>query len=131
MTIKVTPVLRMVPMVAAMGTIFFLSHQSGDNLPDLSLPGTDKLAHLAVYSLLAGTVLFSFCEELKSHHHRTVMFMTIVICVLYGITDEFHQSFIPGRFVSILDIVADCAGAVTACVLWEWWRKRRCRVSVQ
>ena len=41
---KVTAVLRMVPMLTVMGTIFFLSHQTGDSLSLPPLPGLDKIS---------------------------------------------------------------------------------------
>jgi VanZ family protein len=35
-------------------------------------------------------------------------------------SDEFHQSFIPGRWVSIFDLLADLTGAMLVCALWLW-----------
>lgn len=121
---KVTAVLRMVPVTVVMGTIFFLSHQPGDRLSLPPLPGFDKLAHTIAYGLLAGTVLFALSEHLKSTESRRVMLFTVVVCFLYGISDEFHQSFIPGRSTSVYDLFADCGGAAMACALWVRWRKR-------
>ena len=51
---KVAAVLRIVPMIFVMGTIFFLSHQPGDQLSLPPLPGLDKLAHLAAYGASGG-----------------------------------------------------------------------------
>ena len=44
----------------------------------------------------------------------TVRDVAIVTCVvtLYGISDEIHQSFVPGRDPSIGDLFADCAGGL-------------------
>lgn len=116
--------LRMVPMVITMGTIFFLSHQTGEQLSLPAIPGVDKLGHMIVYGILAGTILFAFSENQKRTKPRNVMVFTVLFCILYGITDEIHQSFIPGRFVSIYDIFADGAGASVACVLWIWLRRK-------
>lgn len=115
---KAKIMLRMVPMVITMGTIFFLSHQTGDQLSLPAIPGIDKLGHMAIYGILAGTILFAFSDNQKSTKPRSVMVFTVLFCILYGITDEFHQSFIPGRFVSIYDVFADAAGAIAACALW-------------
>ncbi len=38
--------------------------------------------------------------------------VSTVLCFLYGLSDEFHQGFVPGREVSIDDALADLAGAV-------------------
>lgn len=35
----------------------------------------------------------------------------IFICLLYAVTDEFHQSFVPGRTSLASDIIVDFAGA--------------------
>lgn len=121
---KSVAVLRMVPMTLAMGTIFILSHQPGDRLSLPSLPGLDKLAHLAMYGVLAATVLFACSDKQKNTRPRLVMLLTVVICLLYGISDEFHQSFIAGRTASIYDLMADGGGAAMVCALWRKWRHK-------
>ncbi len=114
----------MVPMIVIMGTIFFLSHQPGDNLSLPKIPGTDKLVHMIAYSVLAGTVFIAWGVPLEERNPRTLVLFTFVFCLLYGISDEFHQSFIPGRTVSVYDLLADCAGTLMACALWARLRKK-------
>jgi VanZ family protein len=113
-----------------MGTIFFLSHQPGDRLTLPPLPGIDKLAHILVYGFLAATVFFAIGEQRRNAKPRSVMLLTMAFCFLYGISDEFHQSFIPGRFVSILDLFADCAGAAMTCAFWGRWRRRIATIGI-
>ena len=55
----------------------------------------------------------------------------MILTVLYGISDEFHQSFVPSRDASVLDVLADLAGAllgILAVVVFERvissWRTR-------
>jgi len=44
-----------------------------------------------------------------------------VITVLYGVSDEFHQSFVPGRTPDVADVAADAAGAALALTAaWAW-----------
>ncbi len=57
MTIMVAAFKRLVPPAGVMAGIFFLSHQPGETLPLPALPGLDKLAHFAVYGLLAATLI--------------------------------------------------------------------------
>ncbi len=109
-----------------MGTIFFLSHQTGDNLNLPSFPGADKLAHMLAYGALAVTVLWAYGKNGTIRKQRTAM-LTIVLCMAYGMTDEFHQSFIPLRSVSGLDILADTTGAAVVAFVWYnsvWVRQR-------
>lgn len=112
-----TPI-RLVPMILVMGTIFFLSHQAGDDLYLPPLPGIDKLAHLSIYGLLAATTLFAFTERWQAERAGLAVLITIFFCFVYGLTDEFHQSFIPGRTPSAADIGADIGGAVLVGGVW-------------
>jgi VanZ family protein len=128
--VKPSAILRTVPLLITMGTIFFLSHQPGDSLHLYPLPGIDKLAHFGVYALLAGTVIFAISPSTRSAKPGMTAALSACFCLLYGISDELHQSFIPHRDVSVLDLVAECAGAFTVCVAWyrlrlkpagNWW----------
>ncbi|MCX7707278.1 MAG: VanZ family protein, partial [Anaerolineae bacterium] len=47
-----------------------------------------------------------------------------VLALLYAFSDEFHQSFVPGRHPDPLDILTDAAGAGAA-LAWVQWRARR------
>lgn len=87
-------------------------------MPLPALPGLDKLAHLAIYGLLAACLIRAFGPRMRQSRPGAVLMITILCCLLYGISDEFHQSFIPGRSVSGLDILADTAGALLVGVVW-------------
>ena len=109
--------LRLIPMMTVMGIIFFLSHQPGTDL-QLSLPpGADKLGHGVLYAVLAWTTLLAMVPALPRITLR-VGVLVILFCLLYGISDEFHQSFIPGREPSGGDLLADTAGAAFAVAAW-------------
>ena len=103
-----------------MGVIFFLSSQPGDslNLPDI--PDLDKGLHSIAYGVLAFSALFAVPEQKYQAHPYWISLLVVLFCLLYGISDEFHQSFVPGRFLSVLDMVADTIGAVV--VVWIWYR---------
>jgi len=118
-------VIRIVPVTVVMGTIFLLSHQPGDSLHLPTFPGADKLAHLSAYATLAVTVLW-FLGKRGTERLKSTALLTVCYCLLYGMSDEFHQSFISDRSVSGLDIVADTAGAALIAALWfynEWIRR--------
>lgn len=124
MTTSVLRILRMVPMIIIMGTIFLLSHTPGDDLNFISFPGLDKVAHVVVYAVLAATVIFAFAEKLQRYRPFTAAAVPIIFCILYGVSDEWHQSFIPGRYVSIYDIAADGIGATVVSISWIWLNNR-------
>ena len=104
-------------MTLVMGTIFLLSHQSGDRFDFPLFPGADKIAHFLMYGSLALTILWSHGRNGLARPGRTAVF-TVIFCLLYGISDEFHQSFISQRFMSALDLIADAAGAFCLTLVW-------------
>lgn len=112
-------VYKIIPMIIVMGIIFILSHQRGD---EIELPGfahSDLVAHMIAYAVLGGAVLYAWSERFKRAHPVKVILYTVAFCLAYGISDEFHQSFIPGRYVSGMDILADTIGAIL--VTTGWW----------
>jgi VanZ family protein len=96
-----------VPALGWMGVIFYLSHQPARMVEPL-FPHQDKVFHFIAYFLLASF----FCVALK--RQGRALFLAVIFAALYGITDEIHQGFVPGRDVSLLDWLADFAGALTA-----------------
>lgn len=110
--------LRIIPMITVMGIIFFLSHQPGTAL-QLSLPpGADKLGHGALYAVLAGASLLALDPGHKRRTPVRAGLLVVLFCLVYGISDEFHQWFIPGRAPSGGDLLADTAGAAIAVAGW-------------
>ncbi len=108
---------RIVPLTLVMGTIFFLSAQSGDSI-DLSLfPGEDKVAHLTAYGALAFTFIW-FCGKEALRKPGLTAVVTLLFCFLYGISDEYHQSFVEQRYVSGFDLLADTTGAFLLSMVW-------------
>jgi VanZ family protein len=111
--------LRFIPMVCIMGIIFYLSHQPGDVIRLPLFPGIDKLAHCIAYGSLAGAFLYSLQPYFNTFNNKFIVAIIVVaFCVLFGISDEYHQSFIQGRSVSFWDVVADGLGALLVVVWW-------------
>ena len=82
-------------------------------------PYVDKLIHFAVFGLLC----LMTCWSLSSARIETRKIYNIIIAIaitsLYGVSDEFHQSFTPHRSVEFLDWLADTGGAVSAGFFWQ------------
>jgi len=82
-----------------------------------------KGAHITVYLILG----FSVAQALKYHLRRGVHVFAWAwgIASLYGVADEIHQYFVPGRVCSISDILINAAGAfVGAGIVWWMIRKK-------
>jgi VanZ family protein len=43
--------------------------------------------------------------------NKKLILISILICFLYALSDEIHQSFVPGRACRILDVVIDTSGS--------------------
>jgi VanZ family protein len=117
-------------MLVVMGFIFFFSHQSGDTLHLPSVPGIDKAGHMAIYGLLAITVLWFLGSAKKQVEPVGTALKTILFCVLYGMSDEWHQTFIPDRMVSCYDLLADLAGPMLVTAIWLRSNVFRARLQV-
>jgi len=116
--------MRFIPMICIMGIIFYLSHQPGDRvlLPDF--PGIDKLTHAIAYGSLAGAFLYGLQPFNHESKQTVVAVLAVLFCTVYGVSDEYHQSFVPGRVVSFLDVLADAFGALIVAGGWVFKGKR-------
>jgi len=92
---------------AYMALIFYLSSSFAPSLPRLAR-NSDKLVHMLAYMPLA---FLLYRALTKSGLKKYVFIIAFFAAGLYGITDELHQSFVPGRDTDILDVVADFTGA--------------------
>ena len=106
------------PAVLWCTLIFVLSSQPSLPSPDQV---TDKQAHAFTYGVLA-----LFClMGLTGWRWRQVAGASLVaafgIAVLYGISDEFHQSLVPGRTPDVADVAADAVGAFAALAAAGGW----------
>ena len=110
--------IRFIPMVSIMGIIFYLSHQPYDFAFLPPVEGFDKLLHVIAYSILAGTFLYGLQPFTHNFNRSFNALVVVLFCIIYGISDEYHQSFIPGRFPSFWDVLADGLGAVLVVGLW-------------
>jgi len=104
--------LRLLAPLALMGLIFYLSAQS-DPGADIGTAGRIA-AHFGEYALLAALWVWALAPSLGGR----AIAAAVVISVLYAISDEIHQSYVPRRDADPLDIAVDAAGiAVAAAVI--------------
>jgi len=115
----------LLPLTLVMGSIFFLSDQPGDSLSLPDIVNIDKVLHALVYAALGFAFLFALSPAWRRQRPVAAVCATVCFCLIYGISDEFHQSFISGRFSSGADLVADAAGGVVAAVSHWQWRRRQ------
>lgn len=79
-------------------------------------PVIRKFAHATVYLVLAFLILFALDTRCENFWRNA--FVAVIICFLYAITDEYHQTFVPGRSGEFRDCLIDALGATMACCLY-------------
>ena len=95
--------------------IFILSAQAKLPIPEtVSFRGLDKLLHACAFGTLAFTLSYWFAADKWRTKPFRYFALVCLITACYGISDEVHQIFVPGRDASIYDWFADCTGAVLA-----------------
>ena len=108
-----------IPLVAWMGLIFYLSAQ-----PDFPRPEADWLGDLigvVVHAFLFGVLAVLWARLLGERRHALVL--AFLLTMLYALSDESHQSFVPGRHPDPLDLLWDGIGAAVALGAWAWFRR--------
>ena len=107
-----TPLLRFLPAILVMLSIFLFSAGSAVELPEKLLQTViNKGGHMVGYGLLA----LAFWRMFEFEENR--FWLAWLLAVLYALTDEYHQSFVPGRHPSLFDaLFFDALGALIA--LW-------------
>ena len=64
--------------------------------------------------------LFLLVSLVQGKINKSLFFISIIISILYGISDEFHQLFVPGRSCSFADVMLDTSGILFASFLYAF-----------
>ncbi len=114
-----------------MGVIFGLSSVPGDigpEAPDVYLvflwlsPDLQNLLHIPLFGGLA----WLWCRALDARGLTAgkAAWLALTISLLYGVVDEFHQAFVPGRSANGVDLFLDALGAVAGVAAYVHLRRR-------
>lgn len=131
---KVALIIFLALTIVWMGLVFYLSSENADASSKTSQAFLDKLiamfniktrttlegtirtwAHFVLY-LLGGLVSSGFFVFWLMEHKKKFLYCS-AFGVLYAISDEIHQLFVPGRAFEVKDIVIDCAGFLLGVVV--------------
>ena len=110
--------LRWIPALIIMAVIFIFSSTPAADLPNYGFWDTlvKKGGHITGYGLLASAYWYGLGFDWKKG------WLAWFLAILYAITDEFHQSFVPGRHPSPVDVLLfDGGGAAIALVVRATW----------
>jgi len=121
-----------------MGAFYWLSSLPGTPMPDDPAlyglfywvpPSAQNALHVPAYAALA----WSWCWALGAWLPVPVAraFAACSIASAYGVFDEWHQSFVPGRYASLTDVILNVAGAVLGIWLAAWIGSRTRTIKPQ
>jgi len=114
------------PLIAWLGLIFYLSAQPNLPKPELGWVGTllSNGAHLFEYGMLAALWARALAGSTRGSWSRRTVLLAFVLTMLYALSDEFHQYFVPGRHADPKDLLFDAFGATLGLWVWSWlWRR--------
>jgi VanZ family protein len=112
------------PVIAYMAMLFGFSSLSTLPSPPADFSFYD--VHVAAYAGLGAVTARATGKGLRDVSWRAVL-AAVVISSLYGVSDEYHQLFVPGRSFDVLDMVADIIGSIvgaSAVGAWSIIRRR-------
>lgn len=98
------------PVFIYSGIIFYIS--SMESVPTPDIVHFDKVLHVCEY------VPFGFLTARAIYYSKStfsinkIILLTALAALFYGVSDEFHQSFVDGRHASVLDVCADVIGGI-------------------
>ena len=119
---RLTPLL----LIAVVGSVAFestLPPTINNNL----IPHLDKIAHFFTFGLIAWLTASTICHLTSRVSHLTAATASLLLAVLLGLANEYIQSFTPGRFSELNDVLADMLGAIAFLSLW--WSLKRIHAS--
>ena len=107
------------PVVLLMGLIFSVSAMP--HPPKVLGEMPDVIAHGLAYAVLGALVVRALADARWSGVTFGLAVGAAVIATAYGVSDEFHQRFVPGRTPDVRDVMVDMVGAVVAvAAVWAW-----------
>ena len=96
-----------------MALIFYLSSMSEplESLPDVDWGPIDKVYHLVEYAVLGFLLARAIVYTSPRFFPASTWIIALSIAGVYGASDEWHQSFVPGRYPTVSDWIVDAVGS--------------------
>lgn len=113
---------RWIPPILWMVAIFVVSGQTSPAVPD-SLANHN--GHLIAYAILSALLVRAWSGDRWTRFSGSAGWRGWIVAVVYGMTDEWHQSFVPGRTAAVDDWLADIVGATLGVLAVLAWRRLR------
>lgn len=105
--------------------VIALSSLPGPSLPDLGGFSLDKVLHFSQYAVLGYLVTRGWGPGRDPGSSSTGSWLLGILLLCFAALDEFHQKWIPGRSVELLDWLADACGVTTSFFIAIWVNRHR------
>ncbi len=99
--------------------------------PPLEFKWGDKVTHFIEYGIFSMLLFLAFFNSGKEFLKKNVFVLSILIGVIYGLSDEIHQKFVPGRNCDVHDFLADGLGILLVQAAIWWYLKRRAKDAIR
>lgn len=113
------------PAAGYMVLIWVVSSFQDVSIPMERVPLRDKGIHALEYAVLGFLVTYAVRRTWPSWRYLLVAAVAFGLTTLWGLLDEIHQAFVPGRMADVLDLLADASGALVGtglCAAWMRWK---------
>ncbi|MBC7185793.1 MAG: VanZ family protein [Calditrichaeota bacterium] len=90
----------------------------------------DKVAHFVEYFVFGLLLAGAFAHSSAHRLMRRSLVMAGILGVAYAVLDEFHQKFVPGRFATVEDAIADTLGVMVGLLVYLRWHRRQLRAQM-
>jgi VanZ family protein len=107
------PRLNLVLVLVYMSAVFVSSSIAGDDMPGGVSP------HSTILHVIEYCVLGFIAYPLFAKRDGAVL-IAFAFSFLYGVSDEIHQLFVPGRYFSYTDLAADAFGSALGATISRW-----------
>lgn len=108
-----------IPAILYSGLIFFLSSIQQNSIPPVSLFGFDKIVHLIEYLIYGLTLMLAYSKSKSKKIVNNAFGISLITGILYAVSDEIHQFFVPGWDMSIFDLSADVLGIFFGLIIFN------------
>lgn len=99
--------------------IFILSSVPGKNIPEFQIPNFHKLVHLIEYAVLGFLLIRAFMKSVFDRSFIILALVSIIIIIFFALSDEWHQSFIPGRNCDLSTVLFDIISSAIGIFLYK------------